>query len=74
MRGKDRPRIREWILKNGLRPHIEDGVWDGAWIEYPNGERAYMFGGTAKQMRRMASEGHWGVVPIRKRLWRRRTW
>jgi hypothetical protein len=41
---------------------------------YPNGERAYMSGGPAKQMRRMASEGHWGVLQIRKRLRRRRTW
>jgi hypothetical protein len=33
MRRKDRPRIREWILTNGLRPHIERGVWDGFTVQ-----------------------------------------
>jgi hypothetical protein len=33
MRGKDRPRICEWILKFGLRPYIVDSVWDGHTVE-----------------------------------------
>jgi hypothetical protein len=46
------PRIREWILRNGMRPHIENGAWDGfsveddgsgqfrAWLELDNGPSA----------------------------------
>jgi hypothetical protein len=37
MRGKDRPRIREWILRNGMRPHIETGVWDDYPVEDDGG-------------------------------------
>jgi hypothetical protein len=56
---KEQPRMRAWILNNGVRPHIMDGVWDGFWIEYPNAQQIPMFGSPAIQMRRMAGEGIW---------------
>jgi hypothetical protein len=49
---KEPPRIREWILRPGMRPHIENGVWDGypvedhgsgqfrAWLEGDSGPSA----------------------------------
>ena len=66
MSRKERPRMRAWILKNGVRPHIEGGVWDGYQIEYPNGQVADTGDALQTQMRKMVEEGHWGEVKLRQ--------
>ena len=30
---KDHPRIRELILRDGMRPYLQNGVWDGFTVE-----------------------------------------
>jgi hypothetical protein len=56
---RERPDCRRYILRLGLRPHIEpDGKWRKRAVN-EQGEVSHLSDGLRKQMRLMAEEGLW---------------
>ena len=60
---RERPSCRLYILRLGLRPHIEpDGKWRKRAVN-EQGEVSHLSDGLRKQMRLMLEQGHWEAQP-----------
>lgn len=57
---KERPKLREGIIKDGLRPNPDVENWNGQTALHPDGREVSLSPGSRTQMRKMIREGYWG--------------
>ena len=58
---KERPKCREVIIRDSLRPFIDEclGFWNGFQALQPNGMKIFLSVGLRRQMGKMLREGFW---------------